>query len=231
MNLNFIGKGSAFYPPYGNTGAYFIHQDGLYVIDCGESVFEKLYDRIDFDKINHIYVLLTHLHADHVGSLGTLISYCYCVKQKVVNVIHPQAKVVEILRLTGVPAEGYIYHESIPENDYGLKAEPIDVVHAKDMRCYGYVLEDAEEKIYYSGDSADIPESILTRFFSGELARIYQDTSTHNSENPSHCYYGILEEKIPSAERNRVYCMHLDSPCEELLKSKGFQIVEVTSGK
>lgn len=226
MNLIFNGKGSAFYPIYGNTSAYFIYKDALYVIDCGESVFEKLYKTIDFDNINHVYALITHLHADHVGSLGTLISYCYCVKNKIVTIIHPEKTILEMLKLGGVPQEGYVYLSDMPENKYNLKVRPVEVVHAKDMKCYGYVLTDAVESIYYSGDSSDIPEEILRDFLAGNIQRIYQDTSTHDSPNPSHCYYGKLEEKIPKELRSRVYCMHLDSPCEELLMEKGFNVVK-----
>ena len=35
MELNFTGKGSAFYPPFKNTGAYMLSGKALYLIDCG----------------------------------------------------------------------------------------------------------------------------------------------------------------------------------------------------
>lgn len=89
---------------------------------------------------------------------------------------------------------------------------------------------DGTETIYYSGDSSELPEDIRTRFLAGEIGRIYHDTSTHDSPNPSHCYYGKMEKWIPREERHRVYCMHLDSPCEDMLKEKGFSIVEVVEG-
>ncbi len=69
--------------------------------------------------------------------------------------------------------------------------------HALDMKCYGYVLSDGTETIYYSGDSSELPEDIRTRFLAGEIGRIYHDTSTHDSPNPSHCYYGKMEKWIP----------------------------------
>ena len=92
------------------------------------------------------------------------------------------------------------------------------------MECYGYLLSDGEETIYYSGDACELPEGIREMLLTGELARLYHDTSTHDSPNPSHCFYGKLEAAIPPEYRSRVYCMHLDSPCEELLKEKGFRI-------
>ena len=43
--------------------------------------FDFLYHHIDLDAVDRVYVILTHLHADHVGSLGTLISYFYCLQK------------------------------------------------------------------------------------------------------------------------------------------------------
>ena len=103
------------------------------------------------------------------------------------------------------------YHETLPENPAGLTAVPVEVKHALDMKCYGYVLSNGTESIYYSGDSSELPEDIRNRFLAGEINRIYHDTSTHDSPNPSHCYYGKMEKWIPREERHRVYCMHLDS--------------------
>lgn len=42
MELNFTGKGSAFYPPFKNTGAYMLSGKALYLIDCGETMFDVL---------------------------------------------------------------------------------------------------------------------------------------------------------------------------------------------
>ena len=230
MELNFTGKGSAFYPPFKNTGAYMLSGKALYLIDCGETMFDVLYHKLDLASIEDVYVILTHMHADHVGSLGTLISYFYCLFNKAIHVVYPQETIKQLLTLEGITPLGYHYHETLPENPAGLTAVPVEVKHALDMKCYGYVLSDGTETIYYSGDSSELPADIRTRFLAGEISRIYHDTSTHDSPNPSHCYYGKMEKWIPREERHRVYCMHLDSPCEDMLKEKGFSIVEVVEG-
>lgn len=227
MKLNFLGKGSAFYPVYGNTGAYILRGNELYLIDCGETIFDRLYRKVDLDGIKQVYVILTHLHADHVGSLGTIISYFYCLHGMRIHIIHPEDTVVKLLTLEGIDRERYIYTKTLPKNNAGLTAEAVEVVHAEDMKCYGYILSDQEECIYYSGDAALLPKRILEDFGEGRISRIYQDTSTHSSPHPSHCFYGCLEQWIPDEKRCQVFCMHLDSSCEELLKGKGFQVVEV----
>lgn len=231
MKLNFIGKGSAFYPVYGNTGAYILEGKELYLLDCGELAFDFLYEHVDLEQVEGVYVILTHLHADHVGSLGTLISYFYFHQGIQVHVVHPEHTVIELLSLMGIDQKGYCYLKLLPENSAGIEARPVEVKHAANMRCYGYLLSDGEETVYYSGDSSEIPEEILTAFLADEIDRVYQDTSTHDEPNPSHCFYGKLEASIPVQKRNRVYCMHLDSPCEDLLREKGFQVVEVYNGR
>ena len=40
MDLQFLDKGAAFNPKEGNNSAYFIENNQLFLIDCGESVFE-----------------------------------------------------------------------------------------------------------------------------------------------------------------------------------------------
>lgn len=105
--LKFLGCGAAFYPVLGNTSAYFIKNNNLYLLDCGELVFHQLYERGMLTRYDRIYSIITHLHADHVGSLGSLISYTYFVLGKKVRVIHPEESVRQLLDLTGIDRKAY----------------------------------------------------------------------------------------------------------------------------
>ena len=73
--LNFLGIGSAFNPVLDNTGAFFTDNGDFYLIDCGESTFKKIWNMEEMIQSRNIFILITHLHCDHVGSLGSLISY------------------------------------------------------------------------------------------------------------------------------------------------------------
>ena len=223
MNLKFLGYGSAFNPKFGITNAYFEHKNDLYLIYCGGSAFEQLMSHLNLESYQSIYVLLTHLHADHVGSLGTLISYEYCMWKKQVIVIYPDDTIVHLLSLMGIENNFYQYYPMLPEQ-CSIKATPILVEHVPTMNCYGYLLTDQNEKIYYSGDSNQLPVSIKEQFLNGQIKRIYHDTSS--VESTSHCYIKRLEEAIPMELRNNIYCMHLDCDCERQLKEKGFSIVK-----
>ena len=79
MELKFLGRGAAFYPVLGNTSAYDICDNNLFLIDCGETIFKKLFEKDIFNKINNIYIFITHTHSDHIGSLSSLIFLPRCI--------------------------------------------------------------------------------------------------------------------------------------------------------
>ena len=226
MDLNFLGCGSAFNPLYGNTSAYFTNKDQLYVIDGGESVFLKLYQKELLKKYAGITIMVTHMHADHVGSLPSIISYCYYVRGKKVTVIYPEKSLWILLGLMGIDPDIYIPVESSLFTAEGLKVWAVSVKHADDISCFGYIIEFAGEKIYYSGDSYEIPKDVLNRFYKREISTIYQDTTEFTSDHRSHCPLEELEECIPADVRRNVFCMHFTTDFTEKLKKKGFGYIQ-----
>ena len=227
MDLNFLGCGSAFNPLYGNTSAYFTNKDQLYVIDGGESVFLKLYQKELLKKYAGITIMVTHMHADHVGSLPSIISYCYYVLGKKVTVIYPEKSLWILLGLMGIDPDIYIPVESSLFTAEGLKVWAVSVKHADDISCFGYIIEFAGEKIYYSGDSYEIPKDVLDGFYKREISTIYQDTTEFTSDHRSHCPLEELEECIPADLRRNVFCMHFTTDFTEKLKKKGFVDTQV----
>lgn len=225
MDLNFIGIGSAFNPRLKNTSAYFIAGDDFFLIDCGESVFGSIWDLEELKNSKSIYVIITHLHADHVGSLASLISYNNYVLEKKIHVIHPIDTIVDYLSLSGIDKVNYIYKSNLPKAVRDVQIEAIEVKHVNDMRSFGYIITSSEKTIYYSGDAKNIPKVVLEEFLRGDIDELYQDTSVTYSENPNHLHIGKLENMIPLYKREKVYCMHLEGESEELIRAKGFNVV------
>ena len=223
--LKFTGIGSAFNPILGNTNAYFTHNDDFYLIDCGESVFGKIWNLKEMTKSNNIFILITHFHCDHVGSLGSLISYLYLKLGKVAYVIHPNKKIIEYLDIVGIERKFYVYEKELPEISE-IKNDVIEVKHADDMKCYAYEIIFPDETVYYSGDAVEIPDKILQKYFSGKIKEMYQDTCSYVSENPSHGNIFYLEEIIPVEKRKNVYCIHLDKDFRDIIQEKGFGVIE-----
>ena len=223
MNLRFFGKGAAFYPAFGNTNAFFEKDGDLFFLDFGESTFEKAVRLLDMASYRHVYVLITHLHADHVGSLASLISYTACVLHMKVTVVHPVETIVQLLTLEGISRDFYTYADRLPDA-CPVQARPVEVRHARDMKCFGYELSDGEETIYFSGDAADVPQRVVQGYLEGCIARIYHDTASHESE--SHCWYRRLEAAFPPEKRSGVYCMHFDGDTIAQMRALGFSVVE-----
>ena len=131
--LKFLGIGSAFYPPFDNTSAFFTHNDDFYLIDCGESVFKKIWDLKEMKESKNIFILVTHFHCDHVGSLGSLISYLYLKMNKVPYIVHPTEKIKEYLKVVGIEENFYIYKNMLPEVSQ-IKNNHVEVRHVDDMK-------------------------------------------------------------------------------------------------
>ena len=224
FDLKFLGRGAAFYPAFGNTNAFFEMGEDLFFLDFGEAAFERVTRLLDLKKYKNIYALITHLHADHAGSLASLMSYSSMVLGITVNVVHPNWSVITLLSVMGIDPTFYRYMPALPK-DCPVQMIPHEVAHAKDMRAYGLELSCADETIYYSGDAAMVPQAIVDGYLSGRIARIYQDTSSH--ESAGHCYYKKLEALFPAEKRTNVFCMHLDHDYVDMLCELGFSVPEV----
>ena len=226
MDLKFLGCGSAFNPVYGNTSAYFTIGQDLYVIDAGESIFLSLYQKELLKTYENVTFLITHMHADHVGSLASIISYCFYVLEKKITIVYPEKSLWSLLGLMGIDPNAYEAVETDLFTTNEMQAQAIPVKHAEDIHCYGYVITCDGKKIYYSGDSYEIPQEILNQCYKREITMIYQDTTEFTSDHKSHCTLEDLEKYIPKDLRKYVFCMHFTTDFTEKLKTKGFGYIE-----
>ncbi len=230
MHLSFLGIGSAYNTAWGNTNAYFHHGDDLCLLDCGEGAFAALRRRrLPDDCHGKIVVLLTHCHADHVGSLASLCSYAYYRLGKMVHVVHPDNQVMELLRLMGIPTVQYHYHEELGMLLPGLDACALPVVHTPDIPAYGYLLRQGNVALYYSGDAGSIPELVLAMLKDGALERMYQDTCWQQRDLPPNGHHMTLyqlEELIPPHLRSKVYLMHFNRDYRTEAMQMGFSCAE-----
>lgn len=226
--FKFIGCGAALYPKLYNSNAYFRLQDDLFLIDCGETAFRRHYIYGNFEGVKSVTVFITHMHTDHIGSLGTLIVYVYLKLGIRTTVIYKEPeKLKTVFDFTGVEPEHYCLYENYSVmNDPRIKEEVIQVRHHDKMvNSYGYLFDIEGKKLYYSGDAAEIPDCIVEKIKNGELDQVYQDTAVHAHGN-CHLTLEELEKKIETQYRRKVFCMHYDSECFEQIREKGFQTIE-----
>lgn len=235
MDLNFLGRGSAFNPKEGNNSAYFIESNQLFLIDCGESVFEKLIENDLLNSIDTINLMITHTHSDHIGSLGTLVMYSYFTLRKPLNIIMKKdakhlPNIKKILDGFGCTTAMYSY---IDEKQYDNRFESFESIryvetsHCDELNCYGLLFATQNGLIYYSGDTREIG-NVKALIASGQnIDKIYIDTTTANFPGNVHLYIGDLEKQIPEELKNKVYCMHINNDnCIQEAKKMGFNVVE-----
>lgn len=226
MELQFTGCGAAYYPRLGSNTAFFVRNDHLFMIDCGESTFQKMDARAEMRMCDKITIMITHLHSDHIGSLGSFASYCAGVLKKKVTIAAPDNTVVEILEKMGVPPDRYYFttDETLTFDD-GFKVESVPVEHAADMKCRGFLFHEGDQTTYFSADACKIPDNILEGFNNGTIQTIYQDCTFLTEESTSHCSLKRLCEYISPERRNRVWCMHFGGDFIDKVKEAGFNAV------
>lgn len=227
MELQFLGCGSGYNPALGNTNAFFTNDRTFYLLDCGFTAFPKLIRRRAISKAEKMVIIITHLHADHCGSLPMLISYSFNRLSMRPLLIYPGSTISEFLTLTGIRPEEYELKPGIP-SPAAVMVEPILVDHTPLMDCYGYIIGDAKTSIYFSGDAASVPDKILKKFNSREIDLIYQDTTEVHGNNPFHGTLEKLNTLFSRNQRERVVCMHYDTDFREKIRIEGYRTIENT---
>ena len=226
-DLTFLGIGSAFCPELGNTSAYFWKKDTLYLLDCGSLVYAALEQRGILARAGRIIVLLTHTHADHVGSLGTLISYCKHVRPLSVDIVHPENGIEQLLRLNGITSEQYRLFTGMTYEDENIRVRFFPVPHTKSINAYGMLLTDGQETVYYSGDAGDVPPEVWEAFLARGVTRVYQDVSLTGKRGGGHGEYAWVAENCPPVLRPYFYPIHLDQACRAQAMTDGFGVINI----
>lgn len=222
-NLTFLGCGAGYHPILGPNSAYFILGKTLYLLDCGTSAFERLAERGLFDGINGVTVFISHQHADHVGSLGILLDYCWDILGIRPVLVHPAEGPVKLMQLMGVSPDAFTWsgQDTFGPDQNQVCVQFVPVEHAPDIPSWAFLIDAAGDRFYYSGDANDVPDSVITQLAEGSISRIYQDTTSKDSAY--HCGFPKLCRRIPQSYRKKVYCMHLDAAHDpDAIREAGF---------
>lgn len=143
--LYFIGTGSAFNYKLGNNSAYIKRDSTMLLIDCGSSVFHSLRKLNLLQDISSLYLVITHMHPDHIGSLGDLIFYTYYALQFKTTLIYPDPpSLISLLDTMGVREEFYDFitinnNKGVQITDINLKH--LTQEHINTLKSFAYILE------------------------------------------------------------------------------------------
>ena len=239
--LKSIGSGSAFNTKLGNTSAYYKVGNQMLLIDCGSNIFHRIKENNLLEGIEHIHVLITHAHADHVGSLADLILYSYYShgefsKNKITVYSPKDTKVHKVLKHNGCVEELHFTAHDL-ENDYAeIESMSIDVVfnkssHVKELTSYSInLIFSNTTSIFYSGDISELKKDVInyiesSNYTSTDIA--YIDTCKADYDGNVHLSLRKLSEVIKPKYRYKIWCMHLDEGfVREEAEALGFNVVK-----
>lgn len=207
MNLKFIGIGGAFNTELGTNAAYIKENNNILLIDFGLDTFEKVVENKIINDVNEVYVLITHLHGDHVGGLPTFIQYAYFGFNKVVKIINNSDSFTnEIKKLLDITAVGHDNYDfiDIEKLPFSFKINLRLTKHHPLLECYSVIFtKENGEKTLYTSDSNDIEflkEAINDRTYT----KIY----TEVGETPSvHTDY----KELIKLDKSKLVLMHIEN--------------------
>jgi len=196
MHIKFLGTGGAFDFEKGNAAAIVEVAGKNILIDCGFSTLPRL---VELDLAKTIdYILVTHLHADHVGSLPALLPYCkYRLEKEIPSIIIPNAafqqETLDFLKVTYENERAHFVPISdFPEIGY------IDTSnqHKPGMTSFAYYFSEKNSLIYYSGDigNADVAANFL-KDRTESVIKVFHETSPM-IDGIAHASYKEVEEKL-----------------------------------
>lgn len=233
-NLKFIGNGGAFNFEDGDNSIVIHKPTVRFQVDCGSmnvnSTVKDIQTYLEEYPEGKLVFTLTHLHADHVGGLPTVILYIYYVLQKPVEVYVPYKiyKQLEyLLRTMDVPNNMYTlktYNTELSNTvggfEDGIQFYGIPAVHPP-LIAYSLMISTSDAKFYYSADNKVIPESIIKSLHDGDIDYAFVDVCAN--ESPVHLSESELLETVPENLRNKVVVMHLSNRASgESLAKQGF---------
>jgi len=241
--LKFIGSGSAFNTKLGNTSAYYKEGNEMLLIDCGSNTFQRIKENNLLDGVEQIHVLITHTHADHVGSLADLILYLYYshgefAKNKITIISPSDTKVNDLLAINGC-IEGLHFSRKILPVTMDIEIESMDMyicfaptVHVEHISSYRIALRIGRYpnsvRMLYSGDATGTyfynKETLIQKLETFDI--FYVDTCKADYVGNVHLSLRELTELIPEEYRHKIWCMHLDEGFDrEEAEALGFNVV------
>ena len=236
MELTFLGRGAGFNPAEGNTSAYFIEKDEMFLIDCGESVFATLLERKILDGISAFNLFITHTHSDHVGSLGSLLLYVKTVKKITPTVIVDDNvgyvdKIRALLEIFGLTEDMYRFADVSAYKGRCSAFSKVSYVktrHCDELESCAILFETDQGLVFYSGDMND-PAPLLEIINSKrKIDKIFIDSNNDRTPNMHHISIHVLNDILPPELKSRVHCMHINnSLCEREARTYGFGVVEI----
>lgn len=212
MQIKFLGTGGAFDYESGNSAAWISFMGKNILLDCGNAVYRRLRETGLANKID--FILITHCHDDHVGSLASIIlhhSYFIHPARKT-NILVPsqafQDHLREFIRFAIPDPDKYVTFTPISEFP-GIEVIDTFGLHVKNMQSYGFIFESESELLVYSGDVGDpnvIFDALEKKLPTTKKIRVFHEMCFDKSDGV-HVYYKNLFPRIKDYD---IFGYHFD---------------------
>lgn len=230
--LKFLGRGSAFTDEH--NSAFFVDNDELVLIDCPMSSFHRLNDK-NLALYDHIYVLITHTHGDHVGGIGMLIDLLQFSVMTPITIVAPSKDVEAdlfylISRVEGCNSSWYELI-SAEELDKDWLVCPIPTTHTEELegKCFGYCLNVKGNRVIYTGDTNTI---LPFEKYIADGVYLYTEISAYKSSVHLYCSDMIEKVREYTASGVHVFLMHMDDEkrIAQVMKDTGAEFAPLDQG-
>lgn len=232
MELEFLDLGSAWNTTLNNTSAYLKKGNKMLLIDCGETVARTIISNKLLEDINQLYILVTHTHSDHIGSIGTLLFYSKYNKKIDNYIVVPddvlfKKNIKDYLRIVDIDNEIEFINKDCFIKQFNFE----DLVflkanHVLSLPCYSFIIKEKNKMIYYSGDNSNI--DLIVDILKNEDAKIYTEISNNPNLSNEHLYLKNLKQKVNQKDKKRIYLMHIDEFLSiDELENMGYNIPKI----
>jgi ribonuclease BN (tRNA processing enzyme) len=223
--LEWIGTGSGLNPVLGNTSCMIRGAQRTLLVDCGGTVPIELIKSGQIGDVTDI--LITHIHADHVGGLeglgfmnyfglrrtGDARPHLYVASADLAHSLWSNTLSGGMIH--GADSEGN-YKAMILEDYFKVHIGPriqieglpdihlIATPHVPHMENYGVMIGD---DVYYSGDTTALPPR--------QPRLIFQDCQFFEGKGDVHISYDRLKKELPSETKEKTYLVHIGGGWEK----------------
>lgn len=232
--IKFLGVGGAFAPiSKGNSNMLLTSRGKHMLIDCGGSVQYTLKDEFGVDPRDIDALWISHLHADHIGSMEWFAFYRHFLpkKDEAGNAVKPKlytvGSLMEELWETSLKGglqsvEGKVMHltnyfDCVPVAGNttfswnGLSMTPVQTVHVMSgytlKESYGLMItsEDSGKRTFVTTDTQFNPYQL--RAFYAQANQIFHDCETLEQKSNVHAHYTDLKT-LDAETKAKIWMYH-----------------------